>query len=142
MHYVYELRDNKEVVWVGETIRPDGRLWQHTSNTGKFTGQDLDMTVVAEYNTRKEAWYHQVRLQEEYGLESDLSKTRRAGKQMTDTRRQHLKNIQSFETSQKGGLNNKGNKYTILTRTCPHCDLTGKGSNMTRYHFDNCKWKQ
>ena len=26
-------------------------------------------------------------------------------------------------------------------RTCPHCSLTGKGANMTRYHFDNCKRK-
>jgi len=25
--------------------------------------------------------------------------------------------------------------------TCPHCGLVGKGSNMKRYHFDNCKWK-
>ena len=24
-------------------------------------------------------------------------------------------------------------------RTCPHCGTTGKGANMTRYHFDNCK---
>jgi rubrerythrin len=24
-------------------------------------------------------------------------------------------------------------------RTCPHCGLIGKGANMTRYHFDNCK---
>ena len=22
---------------------------------------------------------------------------------------------------------------------CPHCGLEGKGANMTRYHFDNCK---
>ena len=31
--------------------------------------------------------------------------------------------------------------YTIKTqqKTCPHCGLTGGGSNMTRYHFDNCK---
>lgn len=26
-------------------------------------------------------------------------------------------------------------------RTCPHCNKTGKGSNMSRYHFDNCKNK-
>jgi hypothetical protein len=25
--------------------------------------------------------------------------------------------------------------------TCPHCDLYGKGPNMKRYHFDNCKEK-
>ena len=24
-------------------------------------------------------------------------------------------------------------------RTCPHCGVTGKGANMTRYHFDKCK---
>ena len=24
-------------------------------------------------------------------------------------------------------------------RTCPHCNMTGKGANMTRYHFKNCK---
>jgi len=27
------------------------------------------------------------------------------------------------------------------TRTCPYCGITGSGSNMTRYHFDNCKKK-
>ena len=26
-------------------------------------------------------------------------------------------------------------------RICPHCSVTGKGANMTRYHFDNCKGK-
>jgi hypothetical protein len=25
--------------------------------------------------------------------------------------------------------------------TCPHCAFTGRGSNMIRYHFDNCKTK-
>ena len=24
---------------------------------------------------------------------------------------------------------------------CPHCEKEGKGSNMTRWHFDNCKLK-
>lgn len=24
-------------------------------------------------------------------------------------------------------------------KTCPHCGLSGKGPNMTRYHFDSCK---
>lgn len=45
---------------------------------------------------------------------------------------------------------NKGKKLddeTILakmrkprkTRTCPHCGKTGRGGNMSRYHFDNCE---
>ena len=25
--------------------------------------------------------------------------------------------------------------------TCPHCNKTGRGGNMKRYHFDNCKLK-
>jgi len=28
-----------------------------------------------------------------------------------------------------------------IRATCPHCNLTGKGPNMIRYHFDNCKAK-
>ena len=24
---------------------------------------------------------------------------------------------------------------------CPHCRKEGKGGNMTRYHFENCKGK-
>lgn len=35
-------------------------------------------------------------------------------------------------------------KITLANRPviiCPHCDKKGKGSNMTRYHFDNCKFK-
>lgn len=34
----------------------------------------------------------------------------------------------------------EGRKSMIkLPVTCPHCGTTGKGSNMTRYHFMNCK---
>ena len=32
----------------------------------------------------------------------------------------------------------------LVTRselTCPHCDKVGKGPNMKRYHFDNCKYR-
>jgi hypothetical protein len=34
----------------------------------------------------------------------------------------------------------KGKKHNLKTKTCPHCSLTGAGPNMTRYHFDNCKF--
>jgi len=27
-------------------------------------------------------------------------------------------------------------------RVCPHCEKSGGGSSMTRYHFDNCKLKE
>lgn len=35
-----------------------------------------------------------------------------------------------------------GFKMKRKERTCPHCNLTGKGPNMTRYHFENCKIKE
>jgi len=40
----------------------------------------------------------------------------------------------------KIGLGHKGKKKIV--RTCPHCDFTGGGGNMIRYHFDNCKKKK
>jgi hypothetical protein len=33
----------------------------------------------------------------------------------------------------------KNIKHTLLEKTCPHCNKTGSGPNMTRYHFDKCK---
>ena len=43
----------------------------------------------------------------------------------------------SDETKQKMFDAAKGRIYKLVT--CPHCGLVGKGGNMTRYHFDNCK---
>lgn len=34
----------------------------------------------------------------------------------------------------------RGKKYKMSERTCPHCNKTGKGGNMTKYHFDNCSY--
>lgn len=31
--------------------------------------------------------------------------------------------------------------YARKEKVCPHCSLVGKGGNMMRYHFDNCKKK-
>ena len=62
----------------------------------------------------------------------------------------------SEETKQKMSASSKGYNPSTETRkklsklrkgipakklTCPHCGLTGGNSNMTRYHFDNCKNK-
>ncbi len=44
--------------------------------------------------------------------------------------------------SDSAKLNMKIAKANEPYRTCPHCDMTGKGGNMTRYHFNNCKFKK
>lgn len=37
--------------------------------------------------------------------------------------------------------NMKGKKKTLRYVQCPHCGKTGAAHGMTRYHFDNCKFK-
>ena len=39
-----------------------------------------------------------------------------------------------------GGSTNR-KKSAFQERECPHCSKQGKGPNMSRYHFDNCKQK-
>lgn len=56
--------------------------------------------------------------------------------------------IVSLEEKQKkreamiGNTIGKNVPRTHILKTCPYCGLEGKGGNMTRYHFDNCKIKQ
>jgi hypothetical protein len=35
----------------------------------------------------------------------------------------------------------KGTIRNLKTVVCPHCQKEGKGGNMTRYHFDNCRYR-
>ena len=66
---------------VGETDRPKVRFREHKSIDGNFYNrQDLIMNVVKEFNTKKEAWWHQVELQTYYGLETDREKNIKAAK--------------------------------------------------------------
>lgn len=45
------------------------------------------------------------------------------------------------ELKEKLSLAQKGKKHNLKEKTCPHCGKIGKGPNMTRYHFENCKDK-
>lgn len=45
----------------------------------------------------------------------------------------------SADHAAKIGLAHRGKKKAELT--CPHCSKVGRGGNMKRYHFDNCKHK-
>jgi len=35
----------------------------------------------------------------------------------------------------------RGKKHNLKEVECPYCKLRGRGGNMTRYHFNNCKYK-
>lgn len=61
----------------------------------------------------------------------------------------HRKNISKSQTGRllseetKTKMRGKRGKQKNPCKktTCPHCGFTGKGGNMKRYHFDNCKSK-
>lgn len=48
------------------------------------------------------------------------------------------KRIKIDEPIPNGWVKGKTKFKMNKTRTCPHCGLTGSGSGMTRWHFDNC----
>lgn len=50
----------------------------------------------------------------------------------------HLGSKRSEETKIKMSLTAKSKPIV----TCPHCEFSGKGSSMKRWHFDNCKLKE
>jgi group I intron endonuclease len=65
-------------------------------------------------------------------------------KELSETHRENLSKAQKEwlehnEHPNKGRTwkNKKKKEYTEVT--CPYCSKSGKGPNMTRYHFKNCK---
>jgi hypothetical protein len=44
-----------------------------------------------------------------------------------------------FRKAQSAKSLGKPNLWNTIEYTCPHCSKVGKGPNMKRYHFDNCK---
>jgi hypothetical protein len=51
------------------------------------------------------------------------------------------KGIKKLSEKQKKqiSLRHKGSTHNLIEVICPYCGLKGKGGNMTRYHFNNCK---
>ena len=70
------------VEWVGQTVRPKIRFWQHTKTpknktggSGTFYGrQDISLHIVATYPTKAEALQAEYDLQVYWGLPTDNSK--------------------------------------------------------------------
>ena len=74
-YYVYELINLMgSVEYVGETLNPKNRLYQHTKckpspGNGKYYGrQDLIMNIVEEFANRKDALRLETELKSLYGL--------------------------------------------------------------------------
>ena len=81
MYYVYQLIENGKVIYIGETMYPKQRLYDHTKRKpkaghGKFYGLDLEIEIIAEFDNKKDAWHRQVIEQKKYGFTTDYEKLR------------------------------------------------------------------
>lgn len=110
-----------------------------TFETAKHNFATIQSKRISEYNTLNPK---KGELNGMYGIHRYGDENPFYGKTHSDEAKQKigLKNSQtiwSIESKQK--LKDKWKIKPIAI--CPHCGLTGKGPNMTRYHFDNCKLK-
>lgn len=87
--YVYELVNSLGVVeYVGETTNPKNRFYNHTkrkqyngNGNGKFYGRtDITLSVVNEFDNKKDAFNYQCELQKRYGFQTDADKKIQTGK--------------------------------------------------------------
>jgi predicted GIY-YIG superfamily endonuclease len=79
---VYTLTDEKDqVVYVGQTGDLKNRLRKHTSKSGRFHNQSVNINPVNIVATTKEAYLMETMLQKFYGLETiDFNKSSKGGK--------------------------------------------------------------
>ena len=59
-------------------------------------------------------------------------------KELSETHRENLSKSQK-EWLKNNKHPNLGKTWTYEEVTCPNCGKVGKGPNMKRYHFENCK---
>jgi predicted GIY-YIG superfamily endonuclease len=89
-YYVYEIVNLMGTIeYVGETATPKRRWHDHHKPSGRFGNRsDVFMSIVCEFDNRKEAFNYQCELQEQYGFETDFNKLKRkqrlTGKMLAD----------------------------------------------------------
>ena len=124
-HYVYELLDRatREVLYVGETEHPTGRLNKHVSKAGKFSGRrkEIEMNLVSHYATRKEAIIAErdhketLKMRTEFDHWSEQGKKRRQLSEETVRQMRHLYSTGLYTQQQIGEMFDTTNVSRILT---------------------------
>lgn len=117
MRYVYALKENNQIIYIGETGVPSLRIKQHTRPSGKFHDKDVEMEILEPINSddRRESCKRQMFYQAINGLPIENS-------------------YNIFRASPKGGK-----VSSQIERNCPYCGIIIKGSSFFRWHGDNCK---
>jgi Putative endonuclease segE, GIY-YIG domain/NUMOD3 motif len=113
-----EVNKGKPGTFLGKTHTEETRTKISNSNKGKATGEKNAMFGIP--------CYYKMSEEELASWKENISKAGKGRKF-------------SEEHKSKIGAAHKGKQK--IESTCPHCNKTGRGGNMKRYHFDNCKLK-
>jgi bisphosphoglycerate-dependent phosphoglycerate mutase len=121
--------------WLGKALSLDPIADQVVGDYELNTFTDYSEFLTFEHKQRRE----------KYGEESYRAwqQSHSLGKRRTP---EHKKNYSDaakkrWSDSQDSKKRSEAMRKPRRVFTCPHCNLTGGGGNMKRYHFDNCKEK-
>jgi predicted GIY-YIG superfamily endonuclease len=96
--YVYKLVDSDDVIlYIGETFDIKNRLKTHKGVQGKFHNRtDVNLIIIKTFQSKKEAFDYQLKLQKENGFETDLEKLQRSALKGSVVKNNRLKETGMF----------------------------------------------
>ena len=156
MVHLYELRNaDNTVEYVGVSVNLKQRLYSHTkrkpngtARQGLFYGrEDLTQHVIKTFLNRSEAMRAETVHKIELGFEPTESNN---GKRSGNIVYANSKGIFGMDAEHKKNAEKKGGQIAGLKNwkalqkigKCIHCNAEMNLGNLTRFHNNNCKWKQ
>jgi group I intron endonuclease len=151
LHKYHAKQDDRNYLFYN-SIRKHGFesfIWEiiYQSKDKLHTLGKMESYFIVEYNTLSPNGYNMKTGGEGGNLSEEsrkkISESRKGMKfseeHINNLRLSHQGNKHTEEQKKKISESLKGKEKILKLVICPHCNLVGKGSNMTRYHFNNCK---
>jgi predicted GIY-YIG superfamily endonuclease len=138
--YVYKIvNSNNQIEYIGETIRPEKRFYNHTHGGGLFNNRtDVKMEIIKEFDNKRDAYFYQSELQTKYGLESDLEKHSKGGILGRNLTKKAILCIDAFSNTlvkKYDALTDAANELNISVATIHKCCNT-KNKEYKGYKFE------
>lgn len=114
--FVYQLvNSKKEILYIGESANPTQRMYFHRGNRkSKVYGvEGLQMEILKEFGTKKEAYEYQCHLQEQLGFVTDRSRMSRPNERHPKTRLTNDQVKQIKKDYVRGNGAELGRKYGV-----------------------------
>ena len=145
IYYVYAIVNNKgEYLYIGETKNPYKRFCLHVCKNGSFKRNEVEMKILHEFSSKKEAFEKQCELQKMYNLLTDTEKCAESASLVKDTsyRKTSIKNkVLVFDINTNiliGEFDNQSKAAQALniSQTLISYILLGKQKYSKKYRFE------